>query len=273
MPATLFERTAMGVWVTSLVGFSVFGNTFVLISSFRDNSIILDCVSLALIRNIAVIDLAFCCILLTNLTSILYNGWVLGSVMCDITSYLTIYFGSCEILSVCALNFSKMTILMSPLRARGRTTRSGVFVCIMTWVFPLLQLLANLLGGRVQVFKHGLYRCVGYFRNNMVNAIIPKFNAIFFICIPFLLVICVIVFLLCYLIFKRKMAMRQHGVAVLLAVSFTYFITYFPFAVYQTNRARFNEVKWMGMYFQRFATMLIYVNFSSNPLIYFLRHC
>ena len=269
--SSINERYLMGGWCLATLVASMGGNTLVLVSSLKYNALRLDKITLVLIENIAVADLGYACYIISTFTSVIANRWVFGELFCKVFNYMHLYFGMAEIFLICALNLSKLTSLLFPLRARIRSKRTGVYIVSVVWCLPLIHIIPSIIFGRTVVFRLTYFRCEGFFANiGLFSKIIPMMTVVCAVLLPMVIVLVSIVWLLFHL--AKVRGIQKQSVVTLLVVSSCYFTSFLPYGIYYVFGG-FAEWKYqfdLAVYFYRFALFMCFLNFSANPIIYYI---
>ena len=271
-PASLVERITMGIWLVNLATFSLFGNLFVIFATFKKTAFQLDNASLHIIRSLAAVDALSVIIMIANVTSLVYNRWIFGQIGCEIIVELTRYLGGVEIFTICALNISKITIFVWPLRARARSAQRGQIVSLVFWLVPLLhRVIALAVPGRTVEFQLTNYRCDSSFNTTVpLQRVISNMSSVLFLVLPLIVLLGGTAFLGVYLC--RMNGVKNSKVVMLVSVSLTYVFSFLPILIYHFfERANFlQRSPTVFLYYVRYANLPIYISFASNPLIYFL---
>ena len=137
---------------------SLFGNSTVLYSSLRYNTIKMDHISVLLVQNLAVADLLYTVmIVLPILVTYSAGGWVLGDGWCWVMSQLTFIPGTVNTLTVLVITLYRLRTLLSPFSRVSLTTGRGVVVLV--WIVSLLGTVLSLSYNSLSVFSPSAARC------------------------------------------------------------------------------------------------------------------
>ena len=201
--------------------------------------------------------------------SLCINGWQYDwhTWTCNLSTYLQHALALSDILLICALNISKLAVIMFPLRARSWTRRHGLVFCVasvmLANVYPVMA------AYRPTQFDWRCYRCayqnVG--PNSVWNWLGPLCISLFLL-LPNVVVIVTTGFLLYYV--KKVSGENKQAILTLVPVSIVYIISYAPIGVYfvaETGLANGAEALYSAM--NRYGMMIKFLNNSANPLIYF----
>ena len=269
VPSSIPLRSVIAVWLLLVISLAFMGNTFVLVSSLRSKSIKLDRISVTIIQNIAITDICFSAHMGVSLVSVFADSWPFGELICMISNYWSIYFGIMELTLICALNISKLTILISPLQARCRRKSTAVLICGAIWVIPLANILPSIALGRLVEFRRSFFRCEGYFTGRFYK-LLPMVNMLVFMVFP-MLIVAVGMGVLIYIV-RRIEGIRRQGMVTLISISACYFLSFLPFGLYYVLRGPlgFSDNYFVGVYYYRVALFCTNCSFAANPIIYFL---
>lgn len=265
------EKTFMGLWCLLTSFFAFTGNVMVLYASIKHNAIKLDKISSVLIKNIALADIGYSIYIVITFVSIVNDGWVFGNVLCDITNYMHLFFGIAEIYLICALNVSKLHVLLFPMQARVRSAKSGQLIAIAMWsIMPVFHMIPAIILGRVQTFRLSFYRCEGYFTGvSKIEKFFPMYAALCFVIMPMLVVVIAIIWLFYYV--RKVQGLQKQTIVTLLLISLCYFCSYLPYGVYYIMKAVVPAIESnvpISLHYYRFSLFMCYLNFSANPVIY-----
>jgi len=281
---TLYEitdtahRATLTTWCFLTATISVVGNIVVLVASLKYNAIKLDKISVVLIRNIAIADLAYALLVILQVgISLAVNSWPYGDGhdgLCHLSTYLQHALAFTDILLICGLNISKLTCVMFPHRAFLRSKRTGHVIAFFVWMIAQLWSLESL--ARSVYFDYRSYRCA------YLNPTPPGFwewldplNVAVFLLVPNVIVIITTVWLL--VLVKKSTGMNKQAVFTMLPVSIVFCVSCAPIGAY------FVAEKWImqaagenmptdfwyrDLY--RYGMLVKFANNSANPLIYYV---
>ena len=142
--ATDVEIVLIIIWSVLTVVISVPGNLLILVGSLKYSAIKLDRITKTLLEQVAVADLGYA---LTRIlpagTSAMAGGWVLGGTACAVQTRAGFLCCGASVFLVAALNISKLTCLLFPLKSLKRACRTGYYISGGIWcgVFVALTVL------------------------------------------------------------------------------------------------------------------------------------
>ena len=283
-------------WCALTLLFCLPGNTLVLLASIKYKAIKLDKVATILIENIAVADICVALFaVLPRMVSVIAEKWEYG---CTVTSLATIIFPGVSIQLIAALNVSKLTCLLFPLRARTRTYTQGRIIALSLWAGILL------LVGVLEIVPfitlgeplYGFYFDYHYMCDLDPQ---PEIRALFYsvivVCtfIPMIVMILTTIWLIVYV--QRVRGLSKESVVTLIAISVVFFVSYIPIssriipdtfvngmydklnelrddpdADYEAIVKKWDDLNehYKGHYYA-FTYGVQYVNCMVNPIIYF----
>jgi len=259
------------------------GNTLILVASVKYKALKLDKVSIVLIENIAVADLGVSLfVVLPRMVSVIAAGW---DYACDVTGLSLLLFPVVSILSVTALNISKLTCLLSPLMARMRTHTQGRIIAASLWacavlVIALLEVVSFLKVG-VPVgtsYSYNTHMCVVWVYKDVAGlytAIIALFTLL-----PMLVIVVTTIWLMVY-VQKVRGSLSKEGVVTLIAISLVFIVSFIPMGTKSIvfwllskllggmeYEDWYNLVNAINAYYTELSLSVPYLNCMANPIIY-----
>jgi len=272
------ERYLLITWCCLILLTSVPGNVFILIASIRYRAIKLDKITVILIQNIAFNDL--CCTFgqtATKLVTAFTLSWPFGDIVCKATVYINALFTGATICMLVALNTSKLTCLIFPLRARTRSNRAGYKIAIGLWAFQgsllfLIELASFLTTGEFLEASYSplLMMCdFSDFTNPIVEDVFD-FIVMLVTFIPTLVILSEAVWLLLFI--KEVRRLQQRSIVTVFTISLVFAISYLPFGCSPTilktmDRTPQNMIIYTD--YLKVAFCVQYFSYSANPLIYY----
>lgn len=271
IPSTTTQRIFMGLWCAITFSSAFVGNLAVLYASIKHDAIKLDRISTILIKNIALADIGYSFYIMITLITIVNDTWIFGDVMCNVINYMHLFFAISEIYLICALNVSKLHVLLFPLQARVRSAKSGYILAIIMWsVQPVLHLIPTVIMKRIQSFRLTFYTCEGYFvGSSKLTQVFPAIAAMLFAMLPMLVVIIAVIWILHYV--RRVQGLQKQSIFTLLFISLCYICSYLPYGAYYILKVVISDIDTnvpISVHYYRFAVYVMYFNFSINPMIY-----
>ena len=260
------------VFATSLIG-----DSLILFASFQKDAFKLNKFIVAIIRFIAVFDIAFAISSVLPVSiSLLANSWILGEAMCYARVYLSSVIYVSGMLLIAFLTTSKMLLLKYPIRCSNLTAKVAVKSCsclvMLTLSFPLLFLIAK----DDVLFSYKTYTCeYGFQEPSMRNYVGPILSFIF-VLIPNVVIVATTIPTLQYLLTAHKSARRMNGkipwqgALTVTCTALVYFLSTFPLIVYHICESLVAETQTGGFYleFSRLTEFLVIINITSNFFIY-----
>lgn len=219
-----------------------------------------------LVLNIAAADLGYTLFLiLPTVISTCANKWVLGLLMCKVSGFLQFVFGCVNILSICALNISKLSSLKHPIRSRIRSSKTAYMITGVIWMIALVQPMLAARNGFV--YYPAAFRCLTERNNESFTMMIVEsvILNIAFIFLP-MLVIVVTGFYLLYLVrVKAASQIRFQGVAVILIVSLAFVLSWLPLMLYNLKH---NFHSHTHTAFLHTGLFCVFISTACNPYLY-----
>jgi hypothetical protein len=255
--------------------FATVGNIVVLVASMKYKAIKLDKVSIILIRNIAIADLAYSlCVMLQAGLSLSFNSWPYGNgrdTLCHVSTYLQHALAFTDINLICALNISKLTCIMFPLYARLRSFKKGATISAIVWLIANLYPLQAV--KREVYFDYRSYRCA-YVHSPDYWVWLDPVNISLFLLLPTFLVLVTTVWLLFFV--RKVTGAHKQAVFTMVPVSVVFCLSYAPIGTYfvaekwiieNAGSYPYNDALYTSLY--RYGMLIKFINNSANPIIYF----
>lgn len=254
---------------------ALLGNTIVLFASMKHKAIKLDRVSVVLIRNIAIADVAYAfCVILQVGLSLLTNTWPYGdgqNTLCHLSTYLQHMLAYADINLICAFNIARFTCILFPLNALLRSFKMGVTVSTLVWFISNLPPLQAL--NRSVYFDYRSYRCAYKYTSDLWVWLEPV-NISVFLVLPTAIIFVTTLGLLYYV--RRITGVHKQAVLTLVPVSIVFFLSYAPIGgyfvaeywIYQAALPQPHlDPLYTGLF--RYGMLVKFVNNTANPVIYF----
>ena len=269
-----WERCFLIAWsiITALI--SLPGNTLILVASLKYNAIKLDRVSVILIRNLAVADLVYAgTVIAPTVSTLLAEEWVYGQVLCSVQFVATWTAHVGGIVLVCALNVSKLTCLLFPLRAIARRKCIGRLISAVIWGAVFLVCIPAIywaVRGWVG-FSASSYRCDGSYELTSGKWWLPVLSVLFGL-VPIVVVTVTTLWLMFYV--KRVRGLQKRGVVTLVLVSVVFMVAHTPYVLLFLSYAVLEpgDPRYATFYehYYRFSLFIVFINYVANPFIYFV---
>ena len=118
---------------------AIMGDSLILIASSRKDSFKLNSFLVAIMRHIAVCDIAISVVhILPCAVSLIADTWVLGDTLCSLKPFMTYYFFPTNMSMICILTTGKFLLLTGPLWARNLSSKQGHVICSAMWLLSLV---------------------------------------------------------------------------------------------------------------------------------------
>ena len=246
---------------------SLLGNSTVLYSSIRYNSIKLDRISVLLVQNLAVADLIYTLmIVFPILVTYSAGGWVLGTGWCWAMSQLTFIPGTVNTLTVLTITLYRLKILLNPFS--GVSTSMGRAMVGMIWGMSLLGTIISLSYGSSSIFSPTAARCNSSIYRH------PNGGPVFLIAATGLLIILPVFSITlgnmavgAVALKKSSSGNRSKGVATVTALSTLFIASWTPLVIFTFFRIKKMAVPSL---LDLLAFHCIFLNAAGNPILYTL---
>ena len=266
----------MITWTLGIILTALPGNIFVLWSSIKHNSIRLDNISTILIRHIALFNLGFTVYIASWTTLIMKRDNVYPAIICSLIRTWAYFCVITELLLVAGLSVSKLTCILSPLRAMARSKGLGRKLAATAWTVSAVWCLGNFLAvqlcgdPRVE-FREATYECVVDPGNLVLERILKYTKTVFVSCAELVLFVSTV--WLCKFVKKTTGHLHRQSLITTLLVSGTHLMSYIPSVLISHVLKRYiltNSQK-DSNYFSVFYSMcqfLILFHCAINPVLY-----
>lgn len=271
---TLTEKVLLTTWNIISAILATSGNITVLLAALKYNSVKLDKISVVLITNTAIADLGF---VLTSILPSILNVIAERPVLPHSISYIfNLADEIClcgDIYLLCAMNISKLTTLIYPLRSRSRTKKTGWKIAGSVWTFDVIisLLLPYWLCEPPEIFNYITFHSNSYY-SLKCGSWYSLYFAIFILLGPFFLILLTSVWLLVYAASKRSTGLQKQGVLTVILVSVNFFISNIPHSLYFVVQSTGIDMMNIPHFPQitRFVVYIINLNIITNCMIYYL---
>ena len=269
------SRYCLIAWCSVVLLVGISGNILILSASMRYKVIRLNRVSVTLIKNIALSDLgAAVFVIHPPLVSLIYRKWPYGRTFCLLFHYMQVPIVQSAELLICALNISKLTTLIYPLRSLCRSRESAYKISALIWIlsasFPSVQLIVDM---QDVYYDHLLHRCVYSYRAPVWDTLLPLLS-LALVALPNLIVLCTSIALLVW-VKKCTGRTNKQGVLTALYVGFVYLVAFVPLGMYTLYKGIADhltpDVKaFFSVHVFMLAYFAIFINAMSNPFVYYV---
>jgi hypothetical protein len=271
-------RYFLVAWSILTLTFSLAGNITVLIATMKYKAIKFDKVSVILIENIATADLG------DTIFVILPTTWAIladqsnvahffshnkfGELLCYGVAHLQYLFPLASSVMICALNVSKLSCLIFPLRARNRSSTMGYLIAAAAWGAYLIRFAVSLWDHDKVIYGHWEkgFRC-GTDELESTSQWVDVVMGLLTVGLPGVLLILTLSLLLCHV--HRLVGLQRQAVLVNILISTTFILSFAPYvarmlwiaAGVSTNSHPASCHLWLT------AIFINYVLCFSNPVI------
>ena len=263
------ERYLLIAWSILALALILPGNILVLVSSLKYRALKLDKITVVLIENIAVADLLSAVgYVLPNLGAIISEKWIFGNVFCFVHKKISNVSIAVANFMIVALSISKLTVLLFPLRARTRASKTGYIIATSIWGLVVAEniLMEAHLFDWDQIEIGDSYLLVWFECRRYPNHWLVLVAYCLATIVPVLLVFMTTTWLLMYV--KKVRGLQRQSVITLVCVSMVFCVSYVPSGVFYIVRGMNLKLESL-IYFYRFMKFVIYLNIAANPIIYY----
>ena len=228
----VLERTFSSISYFLGTFLGIVGSILILVG-IKKRAIKLDKVTTALILHIAVLDiLATLVIIFPTALTALTDMWLFGDGFCIVQSYLRWFLISSSALLVCALNCSKLAVLLFPFRGRNWNSRQGHILATLVWTLSVvIQLGFHLSKGRTYtIFDVYLLMC-----DFRIESEKFKRGAIMIFSVALLCILIVLISEIWLVVIAIKLNLRKgirtvkfQGVVTVVLVALVYCVSFLP---------------------------------------------
>ena len=259
---------------------SLFGDTIILIGSFKEDVFKINIFILTIIQNIAVVNLFISVFdVFPGLISLLANSWILGYDFCRVTTYIMNYIHSVNLIMIMLLTTSKYLLLRFSLQASYFSKKRAHQICSLAWIFSFLYPALMFIFERDGdiFFDNQIFICNYRFKDDIWKSL-SFVTATLFLLLPNIVLILTSAPTLKYIIEARKTArrvqgkVRWQGAFTVGLTAMVYTISNFPLFIYTIaeNFLKNDILVWFHRDFYRIANSLMLLNIISNVYIYAL---
>ena len=269
------ERYLLISWCSTVLLGCLAGNSIILLATSRCHTIRLDRISLVLIKYIALSDIAMGIVgVHPTLVSLFHGTWPYGNILCNVFHFMQIPVYESGVLLICGFHLSKLHIVLYPLHAASRTSRTGHVICAVVWVLctvvPASQLAIDSQG---VIYDYRTYRCI-YSSNTASWKNVSSVLGAVFLGFPTIMVGSTTAALI-FLVRKVKGRLNKQGILVALYVGCLYLLANFPLFVYLSIVSKVSHQMspkiryFFEFYFQRTSYFLMFTNCFCNFFVYY----
>ena len=248
---------------------SLVGNTTVLITSRKYRALKLDKYSIRLIDNLAAADIGYTLTdIVPTIGALAADGWIYGTQLCVVDRFLTNVFYNITPLIVALLCVSKLTCLISPLRAHTRATRPVILMVLLVWFLVITACLVSTVLYRSNIYYDNLsFQC-------WVDYTHREYFGTFLIVYMVLVAVVILATTIWLLILAEKIAggVQKRGSTAIIAVCAIYSLATVPTAVLMAMELTPWYSTWTedAKAISKILTMYIfYLTNFGNPIVYY----
>ena len=264
------------IWCHVSFILGLLGNSFVLLSTTYHRAIKLDKLSVWIIQNLAVSDIANTLLILIPVITSFYANttWVLGDVFCQAMFLYKYIFTVANVILINALSLNKMMRCLFPLRILNSSRKQRVAVSVFTVVGSLILPIWSYYGvyvGNFLIVEFSSAQCmcwsvfaedaenwqhnVGYLLAGMLNGM------------PCLVLCVVNSFLVGYALKKSNTSVNKMNIVIVVMVTVSFLLPMLPYYVYYmvAGGTWDNHPEIV-----RFVTFIMFISLWANPPIYIL---
>ena len=265
-----------GAYTTLVIVLDLAGNGFVIFATVARNAIKLDKMSVWIIQNLAVVDIANAIfVLIPAATTYFTDGiWMLGPFICKLIYGYKYIFILGNILLINFLSLNKLVRCLFPLRnlVSSRRQRLSVTftVLVLTLIGPTRKLYATFISRKAMVrFSEVHSTCIAFEAVEGVEKafqpLIERFMLFTFIVFPLIVLIAVNASVVCFAVRSTKRKVNRKNVLIVILVTLTFVATFTPFTVqYQKWGHSFHDAP-VSL---RLGLFVGFISSFSNPFIY-----
>ena len=250
---------------------SLSGNTLVLVSSIKYHAINLDRVSVILIRHLAVADMIYLVPRsIMSVPGLVLKRWVMGSFMCALTTVNTYIASIVSLLLICALNLNKTMAFKFPLKSRLKSKKDGHVIAVCAWVFAVIStVFCGVLTKWTVTFRRNLMHCLEMAEFHSIKELVFALYMI----LPVVSIVLTTLWLLRFV--QKARGLNAQGSMTLVFISIVFIVSWAPGSVYNcimsfsSDHFKRINAEFLAC-FNTVAVYVTYINFSFNPLVYYL---
>ena len=205
--------------------------------------------------------------------SLIAHEWLYGKILCHVTTYLEHVLSATDILLICALNITKLVVILKPFAARQWSNKTAYLIVGLIFlganVYPVCESAL-----RKVYFDYRSYRCT-FLHEAGVWALTDPLFTVFIVAIPTLVIIFSTVGLLVYV--NKVSGIHKKAVFTNVWISAIFIISYAPICTYvlgekwilhdSKSKNLSTDPVYKNLY--RWGMFLKFVNSTANPLIYY----
>ena len=227
---------------------------------------------MVLIQNLAIADLCYAIsIIFPSISSTIAEEWLYGHYLCVFAAYAQFGFAFMNVVLISALNISKLTCLLSPLRSRNRAKRHGYVIAIALWIFSFCYIIAMAVvdeGYKTVTFDtkmYALFRCV-------INFKLTLSTRIYTVATLFTNMSIIIGTTAWMLYFVQKVrGLQKEAVISLVLISVVFILSYIPYGI--STVIQNAHIGNMGGAYRTYficSVFVVFLNSFTNPFIYYI---
>ena len=274
---------ALLVWGQFSFVLGVSGNVFVLYATIIYGAIKLDKMSTWIIKNLAVVDTVSCIFIIVPAISNQYleGQWAFGLRLCYVHAVCLYSSGVANMVLINLLSINKLTRCIFPLWNRSPTKHQLLFVpisSVLASTLPIIWTAIGLSNGILGLLENDTEipakACRAFPQKTVDNnsgTVAGFFVSLFCVGVPCLSLVLTTTILLVYAIRKTNRPINKRNVAVVIAVTIIFLISFVPYLLYAAARLRSDVFKkqHLDIIFEC-AWSFAFISTWSNPIIYWM---
>ena len=267
-----------GAYTTLVIVLDLTGNGFVIFATVARNAIKLDKMSVWIIQNLAVVDIANAIFVFIPVATTYFTDgiWMLGPFICKLIFGYKYSFAIGNIYLIIFLSLNKLVRCLFPLRNLVSTRRQRLSVTftvlILMLIGPTRKIYASFISRKAIVrFSEVHSTCIAFEDIEGVEKAfepnVDKIMLLIFVVIPVIVLIAVNTGLVSFAMRSTKSKVNRKNVLIVILVTLSFVATFTPFtALYQKYGNSFHEAP-VGL---RIGLFVGFISSFINPAIYIL---
>ena len=267
-----------GVYTTLVIVLDLTGNGFVIFATVARNAIKLDKMSVWIIQNLAVVDIANAIFVFIPVATTYFTDgiWMLGPFICKLIFGYKYIFAIGNIYLIIFLSLNKLIRCLFPLRNLVSTRRQRLSVTftvlVLMLIGPTRKLYATFISRKAIVrFSEVHSTCIAFEDIEGVEKAfepnVDKIMLLIFVVIPVIVLIAVNTGLVSFAMRSTKSKVNRKNVLIVILVTLSFVATFTPFtALYQKYGNSFHKAP-VGL---RIGLFVGFISSFINPAIYIL---
>ena len=276
-------------WLHICLILGLSGNIFVLHGTIAHNAIKLDVMSKWIVKNLALVDILNCILVLSPILIIQYEGnvWTFGDTLCKLSAAYRFTFLCANVFLINALSFNKLYRCFFPLRFLVPSKRKMYVVTIVMVLFSLIPVgwigfgLAR--GFNVAKFQPRRSTCEQTFTSSVPTVIqtIDKILLVLCLAMSCLTLIISNTTLVGYAIMKSNTRVNKLNILIVLFVTASFLLSFVPLLIvlFLRIREKPRDFAWAAVFLSSWTNPFIYVavnprfrEYTRNKLLFWMEN-